>query len=146
MSAPKTLLVPTDFGLPAESALAYAVELAAKLGAEIVLLHVYQLPIVPFPEAAVVATAELARHVVAGAEVGLDRASSSVMAAGVGVRGIVRQGDPARITIEVAAEVNADLIVIGTHGRTGLPRALIGSVAEKVVRMSAVPVLSVHAT
>ena len=57
---------------------------------------------------------------------------------------MVKAGNPYKVILETASECNADLIVMGTHGRTGLDRYLIGSVAEKVVRMSDVPVLTVR--
>lgn len=57
---------------------------------------------------------------------------------------VVKVGNPYKVILETASDSNADLIVMGTHGRTGLDRYLIGSVAEKVVRMSDVPVLTVR--
>ncbi len=56
----------------------------------------------------------------------------------------MREGVPARVISLVGAEIDADLIVMGTHGRTGLPRILMGSVAEHVVRMATCPVLTVR--
>jgi nucleotide-binding universal stress UspA family protein len=57
--------------------------------------------------------------------------------------GVVRLGSPWEQILEAAQELGADLIVVGSHGRTGVARALLGSIAEKVVRLSAVPVLTV---
>jgi nucleotide-binding universal stress UspA family protein len=58
---------------------------------------------------------------------------------------MLRSGPPWQQTLEVAKEVGADLIVMGTHGRHGLALAFMGSVAEKVVRMSPIPVLTLRA-
>lgn len=146
MQLPKIILVPTDFGEPSEAALDYAISLGRALGAEIVLMHAYEIPMVGFPDGALVATAELTTNVLEGARVGLERQAQSRKGAGVTLRTVIKQGDAYSTVNETAAEVNADLIVMGTHGRTGIPRALIGSVAEKVVRTATVPVLTIHAT
>jgi nucleotide-binding universal stress UspA family protein len=57
---------------------------------------------------------------------------------------MVKQGETWRTILDTVAEVGAELIVMGTHGRRGLPRALLGSVAEKIVRTATCPVLTVH--
>jgi nucleotide-binding universal stress UspA family protein len=145
MDLPKTLLVPTDFGEASERALAYAVALAKRLGADVVVLHAFEIPIVGFPDGAMVATAELTSRILEGAQSGLDRALARHKGDEVPMRAFVRQGDPWRSVLEAATEFSAEMIVMGTHGRRGLPRALIGSVAEKIVRTATVPVLTVHA-
>lgn len=144
MSLPKTILVPTDFGEGSEVAISYASELARALDAELILLHAFEIPMVGFPDGTLVATAELAARVLQGAQAGLDDAVRSHQALGVPIRGIVKQGETWRTIIDTAAEIGAGMIVMGTHGRRGLPRALLGSVAEKVVRTSSCPVLTVH--
>jgi nucleotide-binding universal stress UspA family protein len=141
---PKTLLVPTDFGEGADAALAYAITLAKAIGAEIVVLHTYEIPMVGFPDGTLIATAELASRVLEGANVGLQKTLKDHESAGVAMRSIVKQGDTWRTILETVDEVGAGMIVMGTHGRRGLPRALLGSVAEKVVRMAKCPVLTVH--
>lgn len=145
MMLPKTILVPTDFGEASHAALAYAVELAKALGAEVVVLHTYEIPMMGFPDGTLVATAELTTRVLNGAQQGLDQAVKSYAAAGVPLRSLVKQGETWRTIVETIDEVSADLIVMATHGRRGLPRALLGSVAEKVVRTATCPVLTVHA-
>jgi nucleotide-binding universal stress UspA family protein len=60
------------------------------------------------------------------------------------VRALLKQGNAWRTIIDTADELHAGMIVMGTHGRHGLPRALLGSVAEKVVRSAHCPVLTVH--
>lgn len=142
---PKTILVPTDFGEGSEAALAYAVDLAKALGAEVVVLHTYEIPMVGFPDGTLVATAELTTRVLNGAQLGLDEAKKKHAASGVAFRTLVKQGETWRTILETVDEVGAGLVVMGTHGRRGLPRALLGSVAEKVVRTATCPVLTVHA-
>lgn len=144
MALPKTILVPTDFSPPSEAALDRAVSYARAFGAEIILMHAYEIPVVGFPEGALVATAELVTELDAGARESLAREAASRAGSHVIIRTIVKQGDPATVIAETADEVGAGLICIGTHGRTGLSRMLLGSVAEKVVRTATVPVLTVH--
>jgi nucleotide-binding universal stress UspA family protein len=144
MSLPKVILVPTDFGEPSEVALEYAIEYAKKFEAEIVLMHAYEIPIMGFPDGAIVATAELTARMLDGARAGLDHQVNSHAGSGVQMRALIKQGDAYRMVNDTAEEVSAGLIVMGTHGRKGLSRALIGSVAEKVVRTSQIPVLTVH--
>src|SRR6187200_2934452 len=63
MSRPKVILVPTDFGEPSEAALDYAIDLAKALGSEVVLMHAYEIPVVGFPDGAIVATADLTARI-----------------------------------------------------------------------------------
>ena len=144
MPLPTTILVPTDFGEPSDAALDYALDFARAFGADIVLMHAYEIPIMGFPDGALVATAELTTSILESARVGIDRQIKSREALGVRIRGIVKQAPPLDAINEVIDETNAELVVMGTHGRRGLPRALLGSVAEKVVRACKVPVLTVH--
>lgn len=145
MSLPKTIMVPTDFGDASEAAIEYALDLAKALGGEVVLMHSFEIPAVGFPDGALVATAEMTNRVLEGAQIGLERQVSSYEGRGVPLRTVIKQGDAWRTVIATAEELGADLIVMGTHGRKGLPRALLGSVAEKVVRTAHVPVLTIHA-
>lgn len=142
---PQTILVPTDFGEPSEAALDYAVELAKALGAEIVVLHAFEIPAMSFPDGAIVATAEMTSRIMEGAQTGLDKQVAKYAASGVRIRGVVKQNDAWHSVLAAVEELGADLICMGTHGRRGLPRAILGSVAEKVVRTCPVPVLVVHA-
>jgi nucleotide-binding universal stress UspA family protein len=144
MALPKKILVPTDFGTGSDHALAYAVELARALGAELVVMHAYEIPMIGFPDGALVATPELASRVSEGAQIGLKKAVEPYAAAGLALTTVLKQGPTWRTIIDTAAEVGAGMIVMGTHGRHGLPRALLGSVAEKVVRSAHCAVLTVH--
>lgn len=144
MALPKTILVPTDFGASSEHALSYAVDMAKALGAELVLLHAYEIPMVGFPDGNLIATPEITSRIIEGAQVGLRKAVEQHGKAGVSMRTLLKQGATWRTITETATELGAGMIVMGTHGRHGLPRALLGSVAEKVVRMAHCPVLTVH--
>ena len=78
-------------------------------------------------------------------ETAVDEVVQRAEAAGVGtVEGVVAQGAPHRAILDYADEHDIDMIVMGTHGRTGLPRYLLGSVTEKIVRLSDAPVLTVR--
>lgn len=144
MRTPKIILVPTDFGEAAEAALDYAVDLAEAVDAKIFLLHTFELPIVGLPDGVVAATAELTSRIVNAAEKALGDAARRYAGRKAPLKTLLRQGDAREVILKEAKEHGADLIVIGTHGRRGIARALIGSVAESIVRTSPVPVLTVH--
>ena len=145
MSLPKIILVPTDFSVASEAALDQALALAAKLGARVYVMHAYQLPVVGFPAGVLVPSAEIATRLVTWAEGELASCVARRRASGVEILSILKQADPRDAVLAVAEEVAADLVIMGTHGRRGLARALIGSVAESVVRASPIPVMTVHA-
>src|SRR5690606_2993231 len=109
-----------DFGDPSDSALDRAIEYARAFGSEIVLLHVYEIPVLGFPDGAIIATADLTNQILEGAKAGLDRQIANRANAGVTILGVVKQGDAATLVNETAAEVGAELICMGTHGRRGL--------------------------
>jgi universal stress protein A len=143
MTPIRKILVPTDFSACAAVAVDHAVELAKRLEAEVRLLHV--LPIVPFhvPGADMIQfPAEWVEDSRNAALAALSKEARRI--AGIGVTTEVREGTLHEGILAAAAESKADMIVIGTHGRTGLSHALIGSVAERVVRASPVPVLTVR--
>jgi nucleotide-binding universal stress UspA family protein len=145
VSLPKVILVPTDFSLSAETALDRALELAATTGASVYLMHAYQLPVVGFPDGVLVPTAEIASRIITSAQSQLAACVARRKESSVAIVPILKQADPRDAVISTAEEVSADLVIMGTHGRHGLARALIGSVAESVVRTSPVPVMTVHA-
>ena len=142
---PTRILVPTDFSPGADVALGWAQSLAAAFGAEVILLHVVDLSIAAlagFPStlAAVPAAGELLDRI----RIESDEEMRRLVARIPGARGIVREGTPRSVILEVAREIGVQLIVMGTHGRTGLTHVFFGSVAEHVVRHSRVPVLTVR--
>ena len=142
------ILVPVDFSPHAERAFSYATTLALRLGAKLSLLHVVEDPFVTgawSAEIYVPNVPELLDKVIKGAEGHLATLKESAAAAGVTADTTVITGRPAHAIVEHAKEGGFDLIVIGTHGRTGLSHALMGSVAERVVRRAPCPVLTMHA-
>jgi nucleotide-binding universal stress UspA family protein len=139
----RTILVPVDFSETSKAALDYAVSLAHPLGARLIVMHAYELPVYGFPDGAFVASAEVATRLMSSAQSGLD-AFVAPYRDGVRIDTVLRQGIPWEEVRAVAEDVGADLVVIGTHGRRGIARALLGSAAEKIVRTSQRPVLTVH--
>ena len=139
------ILVPTDFTETSDRALDYAVELAEKVGATITVMHAYELPVYGFPDGALVATVDVAVRISQASQEALQAAVSKRAGRGVPITSVLRDGVPWEEISSVAKEIDADLIVVGTHGRRGLRRALLGSVAENVIRTSARPVLTIHA-
>ena len=144
MIPPKTILVPTDFSHAAAVALDYAVELAQKLGAKLQVMHAFELPLVGFPDGNMTITAEMATRITVAAQKALDDIVAKHKPRDIEIVTSLVQGDPREAVLTKAAEVGADLIVMGTHGRRGIARALIGSVAESVVRTSSIPVLTLR--
>lgn len=142
----RKILVPVDFDQSSTTALNHAVELASKLGAELTVLHTWQMPVYGFPVVTTsIPVADLGKNIEASAREAVDKLIAEHEGKGVRIEPVLRVGVPWEQILEVANEIGADLIVMATHGRKGLPRALLGSVAEKVVRMSSIPVLTIRA-
>jgi nucleotide-binding universal stress UspA family protein len=139
----KHVLVPTDFGEAAGRALAIAVDLATKWGSALTLLHTYEIPTYAYPGAMSVAV-DLLTPVRNAAQARLDKELAELRTRLPRADGVLAVGVPWQEIERTIRETHADLVVMGTHGRHGLDRVLIGSVAEKVVRLSSVPVLTVH--
>lgn len=140
----RSILSPVDFGAGSDHALETALDLAKALGASVQLLHVYQIPVYGFPDGAFLAGPEIATRLSEAAQKGLDGIVQRLAASGVKVQGHLRQGNPPDEIVQVAKDLGVDLIVLGTHGRKGFAHALMGSVAERVVRTSSIPVLTIR--
>ena len=141
MAAPTNILVPIDFSANAEQALDYAIELARKLGAKVHLVNAIGLPLVGSPELGLPYTVEMLDNLNVENKKALEALAARRDTVG---QVLVRHGDARDVIREAAEELRADLIVMGTHGRRGLSRALLGSVAENVLRTSPVPVLTIR--
>ena len=142
------ILVPVDLSPHAERAFGYATGVARRFGAQVTLLHVVEDPFATGawgPETYVPNAGELLREQIAGAERQLTPWKDRPAAQGLAVTTAVITGRPAQSIIDYAASEGCDLIVMGTHGRTGLSHAVMGSVAERVVRKARCPVLTVRA-
>ena len=145
MTLPTNILVPTDFSETADRALDYATALAAKLGARIHVVHVIGIPSLGIPELGLALTSVTIDSLVRDHQAALDRLVDSRRNLATFSDVLLRTGDPRDMILQAADEVHADLIVIGTHGRRGLARALLGSVAEEIVRTAPCPVVTVGA-
>jgi nucleotide-binding universal stress UspA family protein len=146
----KNILVPVDFSDSSRKALFAAAELAVAYAARIDLLHVWEVPPYIPPEAMVGVPGSDARSL---GQLARDHAHEELARLTGELGGqlplgetLLESGDPARTIVEVAARRGSDLIVIGTHGRTGLSHLLLGSVAERVVRRASCPVLTIRGT
>ena len=143
------ILVPVDFSPHAEHAFRYATTLAHRFGAKLGLLHVVENPFVTgawSSEMYVPNIPDLLENLIAGAEHDLATLKASAAALGITVDTAVVTGRPAHSIVEYAMNGGFDLIVMGTHGRTGLSHVVMGSVAERVVRKAPCPVLTMRAT
>jgi universal stress protein A len=141
------ILVPLDFSPPSNRALQYATTLAARLGASVTLLHVVDNPLASgawTSEIYVPDLPQMLEALVGEANKRLASLESVAANAGVKAETTVVTGHPAYAIVEHAGAGRFDLIVMGTHGRTGLAHAFVGSVAERVVRRSPCPVLTVR--
>ena len=145
MSTFRKILVPVDFSEHSDEAVRVASDLAKLCGAPLTLVHVYQLPVYPLPEGAIFPPPEAVAEQLTTAGRDLDKLAATARAAGApGVETVVRQGVPFSDIVAFARDGGFDLIVMGTHGRTGLKHLLIGSVAEKVVRKAPCAVLTIR--
>jgi nucleotide-binding universal stress UspA family protein len=143
----RAILLPTDFSECARHAVPVAAELARLLGARVICLHVVE-PVVPpvgwAPTAeALPVAADFGEQLGEAAGRELPAFTGGAEFEGLDVEELVAHGEPAAEIVRAASERGADLIVISSHGRTGLGRILFGSTAESVVRHAHCPVLVV---
>jgi nucleotide-binding universal stress UspA family protein len=144
-----TILVPHDFSGSANRAAAIARDEARTHAGRIVLLHVVELPPHFGPETTLImgdhgTPVGMQQYAISRATAHLDDIATRLAKDGVIVNAIVRVGTPVEVIAEVAAEQRAEVIVMGTHGRTGINRLVTGSVAERVVRSSRIPVMTIR--
>jgi nucleotide-binding universal stress UspA family protein len=145
MATFNNILVPTDFSTHADHALKVALQLVKDFGASITLLYAYENPALVYPGFAI-APLDLLTPIENAARAELEHALTELQKDVPGAKAVLRRGYPSEEILHAAQELNIDLIVMGTHGRRGLSHALLGSVAERVVRASPVPVLTVRAS
>ncbi len=142
----RSIVVGTDFSVCAARALAHAVSLAQLSGAKIHLVHVLLEPVqaldvaaaLPYPDV------EVRKEWEQAARVKLDREVKAAEKRGVTTTAEIRWGRPSDTIVDTASRQKASLIVLGTHGRSALEKFLLGSTAERVLRLSPVPVLTVR--
>lgn len=145
----KTILVPHDFSSCANHAAALARDVARVHGARLILLHVAELPPMLGPGATVVpdeggTPINVRDYAMRSSEAHLEDLCNRLRSDGVDVTSQATTGNVASEIAECAKREGVDLIVMGTHGRTGLAHVVLGSVTEKIVRHSTVPVLTVR--
>ena len=147
MFEPQRIVVSTDFSDNADAGVKAAEELAQQLGAELVLVHVIEWPVYPTMSfgAGIAGMPVVFDKVRENAEENLSRMREDRVARGLKCTAELRDGDPATEVVAAAKDKAADLIVIATHGHTGVKHLLVGSTTEKVVRTAPCPVLTVHA-
>lgn len=138
-----TILVPTDFSPPSEAALTFGLQLARRFDAHVWLLHAYALPAFAFTEGVAIPK-DVVDALAKDAREGLERVRAQHQQAGVEISVATLAGAPAPAILEWAKAHAVDLIVMGTHGRTGMRHLLAGSVAERVVRLASCPVVTVR--
>lgn len=142
----KTILCPTDFSEPSYEGLKAANEFAHHFSAQLVVLHVNPpVPVLPEGHGAInFNIPEYQREMEQVANEQIDKVVERWVSPDVNSDARVAEGDPAEEIAAAAAEIEADLIILSTHGRTGWRRFVTGSVTEKVVRLAERPVLTVH--
>ncbi len=140
MFAVKHILVPTDCSETSESALAAAVEIARMFHAQLTLLHVWSVPNMGYAEGLNWPLAKMEKA--AGAALGEVQVRARTMH--VETDSVLQIGAESERIVELVEARGIDLVVMGTHGRRGLSRVFLGSVAEKVVRLSPAPVSTIR--
>lgn len=146
MSRIRRVLHPSDFSGASRAAFAKAVELAAANRAELLVVHVLT-PVVPLVGDGYVSPKlyeDIEASAQAQAQKQLDALLTKAKGAGVRARGLLVAGVPHERIARIARSKRADLVVIGTHGRTGLAKLFLGSVAGRVVAIAPCPVLTVR--
>jgi universal stress protein A len=140
----KKILCPIDFSEGAQEAMRVAAQLAKETSAELVLIHVWQPPYTYTSKAAFSPDLSEVMHQSAEQSLATKRAEAEALC-GARVGAILLMGTPwDRIVEATKKDPSFDLLVIGTHGRTGIKRVLLGSVAEQVIRHASCPVLVVR--
>jgi universal stress protein A len=148
MTAIARIVVPVDFSTHADRAIEYAMAMGKHFGACVELFHVVEDPFGSGGWGSEVYVSDLdglRERAVKEAKNRLDARRTAIQAGNVPLVATVRMGHVAQTIVDYAKDVGADLIVMGTHGRTGVAHFIIGSVAERVVRVAPCPVLTVGA-
>ncbi|MFQ5800517.1 MAG: universal stress protein [Candidatus Hydrothermarchaeales archaeon] len=138
----KRILLPTDGSVNAEKAVAHGVELAGAIGAEVVALYVVDTsPFVSLPETFIW---ENTRDLLVGeGKKALGFVERAAKKREVKVKTVIKEGSPSKEIVDTADEEKADLIIMGTAGRSGLDKFFLGSISEKVLRAAHCPVMVV---
>lgn len=138
---PKTILVPTDFSDCAEQALDYACSLASSIGATVYIVNALGSA---SPELGLSVTYAMIENVLKGHQDAVEKLADKRREFVAMAAPIAKLGDARDVILETADAIDADLIIMGTHGRRGISRIVVGSVAEDIARRAACPVLLVR--
>jgi nucleotide-binding universal stress UspA family protein len=139
----KHVLAATDLGPDSERAVELAIALAGSSGARLSLLHVFEVPAYLYT-GTVFTPVDCLGPLQEEAQQRFDELAQRVRARCPRLEAVFKVGSPWEQILASVAELGPDLVVLGTHGRRGVAHAVLGSVAEKVVRLSWVPVLTVR--
>lgn len=137
------ILVATDFSDCSQRALDLALEIAGKFNSKLTLVHSWEAPSYNYAGGEYV-TVDLVTPIEQAAVSMLEKATADLKRRMPTAESMLRAGLAWEEILAAGTQLRADLIVLGTHGRRGLSHALLGSVAEKVVRLATVPVLTAH--
>ena len=141
----KKILCPVDFSDASREALKVACELSRRFDGEVTVFHAYPLPGYTLPEGTVLPATGMLQELADQTDALLDRWKAEAVGFGANrVATAKAVGEPATEIAEAAEDGKFDVVVVGTHGRTGLAHVLLGSVAERVVRHATMPVVTVR--
>lgn len=138
------ILCAVDFSEGSNRAVEYARWLAQAAKAPIELLHVYQIQMLVLPEGVVTSNADAVADLTTRAQEALEAYKTQLLRDDVRVTTRLCEGNPVQTILEEAERCGASILVLGTHGRGGFKRLVLGSVAEQVVRQATMPVLTVR--
>jgi len=145
MADHKKILVAVDFSSVSAAALKTAVDLAGKIGAKVKAIHVLALQTAGLPkDADAVYLEDLRMQQMQGAKIQLEEFVEKHTRHATGVEAVILSGEPQSEVLRATEEPGVGMIVMGTHGRTGLRELLMGSVAENVLRRARIPVIMVR--
>jgi nucleotide-binding universal stress UspA family protein len=144
MATNQPIVHPTDFSRTGEAAFMQAIDMAKRDGTELLLVYVLEPPSPFLADSSAVHYRQLQASLAAKARLSLTRAVARAKRAGVAVSDILLEGSPAEKIVRLAKQRRAALIVMGTRGRTGFKKLLLGSVAERVIGLAPCPVLTVR--
>jgi nucleotide-binding universal stress UspA family protein len=139
----RTILAPIDFSPNASTVIEWAAHLAEEHGSKVILFHAYHLPVEFQQLEGASLPPDFWASIKTEAQQSLDGHQAELRASGLRVESLVREGYAATAIVDEAVELGVDLIVMGTHGLSGLKHMLLGSIAERVVQKAPCPVLTV---
>jgi nucleotide-binding universal stress UspA family protein len=135
------ILVPTDFSENAELAVNYAIALAKQCSAKLHLLHTPVVPTYLLMDLSYSPGPEAVTRILNDAQEALDRQAQTITAAGVEHFTVIREGTVHEVIRDYAKEHDVDLVVVGTHGRTGVSKLMYGSITERVIKTVHTPII-----